>query len=44
MMKTIADFYKDGFLDKGSNATFITLIPKEGAALIKDFGPIQFGG
>lgn len=40
LMKTIDDFYIEGFLDTGSNAIFTSLIPKnEGAISIKDFRP-----
>jgi len=35
-------FYTSGFLHKGCNASFISLIPKkEEAILIKDFKPIS---
>lgn len=44
-MATMEDFHKEAFLDKGSNTTFICLIPKkEGADLIKDFRPISLVG
>lgn len=44
VMKTMEDFYKKGFLDEGSNATFISLILKRGAASIMDFRPISLVG
>lgn len=38
ILKTVDDFYTSEFLDVGSNATFISLIPKkEGAVPITDF-------
>lgn len=44
-MQTIDDFYHEGFLDKVSNATFISLIPKrEGADEITEFRPISLAG
>lgn len=42
VMLSVEDFYKKTFLDKGSNVTFISLIPKNaGADTIKDFKPIS---
>lgn len=42
VMKTLEDIHREAFLDKGSHATFISLIPKkEGADVVKDFRPIN---
>lgn len=42
LMQVIKDFYKRGFLDKGSNATLISLIPKkEGADRISNFRSVS---
>lgn len=41
----ISDFYARGFLDRGNNATFISLISKkEGADNLSDFKPVSFIG
>lgn len=38
-------FFERGFLDKGSNATYISLIPKKkGVEQLSDFGPISLVG
>lgn len=45
IMDTMHNFYQESFLDKGSNATFISLIPKlEHAYKISDFRPISLVG
>lgn len=45
LVKVVQDFYERGFLDKGSNATFISLIPKkEGVASLSDFRPVSLIG
>lgn len=45
VLKTQEDYHKYAFLDKGSNAMFISLIPKkEGVEEIKDFRPISLVG
>lgn len=37
-----SDFYQDGEISKGINATFLTLIPKKvGASVANDFRPIS---
>lgn len=44
-MLVIQDFFKEGFLDRGSNATYISLIPKkDGAEHITDFHSISLVG
>lgn len=45
VMETMGDFHKNALLDKGNNATYISLIPKKkGAYQIKDFQPISLVG
>lgn len=45
VLKTNADFYEYGYLDKGCNATFISLFPKkEDVEMIKDFRLISLVG
>lgn len=45
LILVIYDFFERGFLDKGSNTTYISLIPKkEGAERITDFRPISLVG
>lgn len=45
LMLVIKDFAKKSFLDKGSNATYISLIPKkEGAGALVKFHPISLLG
>lgn len=44
-MLVMQDFFDRGFLDKGSNATYISLIPKkEGAEHMLNFRPISLVG
>lgn len=45
IMETMENFYKEAFSEKGSNTTFICLVPKkEGADLIKDLRRINLVG
>lgn len=45
LMLVINDFFRRGFLDKGSDTTYISLIPKkEGAEHISNFRPISLVG
>lgn len=44
LMLVVRDFFDRTFLDKGSNATYIALIPKEGANRILDFRPVSLAG
>lgn len=42
LMLMLKDFYEKCFLDKGSNATYIALIPKrEGVDQLSDFRPVS---
>lgn len=44
-MLVVKDLFDRAFLDKGSNATYIALIPKkEGAYRISNFGPVSLVG
>lgn len=44
-MKVIHDFYERGFLDKGSNATYLSLIlKKEGVKWLSDFRLVSLIG
>lgn len=44
-MQVFYDFHERCFLDKGSNATYIALIPKkEGAEQLSDFRPVSLVG
>lgn len=44
-MRIVEYFFQKGFLDKGSNATYITLIlKKEGVEEMGDFQPTSFLG
>lgn len=44
-MLVIQDFFERGFLDRGSNATYISLIPKkDGAEQITNFHPTSLVG
>lgn len=45
VMDMVKNFHEESFLDKGSNATFISLIPKSGHAMrVSDFRPISLVG
>lgn len=44
-LQVLEDFHERGFLDKGSNAIFISLIPKKtGGDRLIDFRPISLIG
>lgn len=43
-MLVMKDFFERNFLNKGSNATYIALIPNEGADCISDFKPVSLVG
>lgn len=45
LMQVFKDFYEKSFLDKGSNATYISLMPKrEGTDQLSDFRPVSLVG
>lgn len=44
-MLVVNDFFERGFLDMGSDASYIALIPKkEGAVCLSDFRPVSLVG